>query len=88
MKVQTKEGLGATLAVTVRYRLDASKLPYIYANLPQPVEAEIVPPVISATFRELAPNYVVRDIFTAKREEVRREAAAEITRKLGVDGKS
>src|SRR5579863_9499291 len=86
LKVQTKEGLGVTLAVTVRYRLDASKLPYIYANLPQPVEAEIVPPVISAAFRELAPNYQVREMFAAKREEVRRQAAAVIAQKLAGDG--
>jgi regulator of protease activity HflC (stomatin/prohibitin superfamily) len=86
LKVQTKEGLGLTLAVTVRYRLDASKLPYIYANLPQPVESEIVPPVVSSTFRELAPNYQVREVFAAKREEVRRQAAAVITQKLAGDG--
>ena len=86
LKVQTKEGLGVTLAVTVRYRLDASKLPYIYANLPQPVESEIVPPVVSSTFRELAPNYQVRDVFASKREEVRRQAAAMIAQRLAGDG--
>jgi regulator of protease activity HflC (stomatin/prohibitin superfamily) len=86
LKVQTKEGLGVTLAVTVRYRLDASKLAYIYANLPQPVEAEIVPPVVTSTFRELVPNYLVREVFSAKREEVRRAAAAEIAQKLSGDG--
>ena len=86
LKVQTKEGLGVGLAVTVRYRLDASKLAYIYANLPQPVESEIVPPVVSSSFRELAPNYLVREVFAAKREEVRRQAATLITQKLAGDG--
>ncbi len=86
LKVQTKEGLGVGLAVTVRYRLDAAKLPYIYANLPQPVEAEIVPPVVASAFRELAPNYLVREVFAVKREEVRRAAAAVIAQKLAGDG--
>jgi regulator of protease activity HflC (stomatin/prohibitin superfamily) len=86
LKVQTKEGLGVALAVTVRYRLDASKLAYMYANLPQPVETEIVPPVVTSVFRELAPNYVVREVFAAKREEVRKAAAAAIAQKLSVDG--
>ncbi len=86
LKVQTKEGLGVGIAVTVRYRLDASKLAYIYANLPQPVESEIVPPVVSSAFRELAPNYQVREMFAAKREEVRRQAATTITQKLAGDG--
>ena len=32
------------LAVAVRYRLDPSKLAYIHANLPQPVEEEMIAP--------------------------------------------
>ena len=30
------------------------------------MEREIVPPVVAATFRELAPNYLVRDVFAGK----------------------
>ena len=86
LRVQTKEGLGVALAVTVRYRLDPSRLAYIYSNLPQPLEAEIVPPVVSSAFRELAPNYEVREIFAGKREEIRRVAAGVIAQKLGTDG--
>jgi len=86
LRVQTKEGLIVTLIVTVRYRLDPSRLHYIHSNLPQPVEAEIVPPVIASAFREIAPNYMVRELFASKREEVRRSAAGVITQKLGADG--
>jgi regulator of protease activity HflC (stomatin/prohibitin superfamily) len=86
LKIQTKEGLGVALAVTVRYRLDASKLAYIYANLPQPVESQIVPPVVASAFRELGPNYQVREVFANKREEIRRQAAAAIAQKLSGDG--
>ncbi|HEY6339871.1 MAG TPA: SPFH domain-containing protein [Bryobacteraceae bacterium] len=86
LKIQTKEGLGVGLAVTVRYRLDASKLAYIYANLPQPVESQIVPPVVASAFRELGPNYLVREVFANKREEIRRQAAAAIAQKLSGDG--
>jgi regulator of protease activity HflC (stomatin/prohibitin superfamily) len=49
------------------------------------VDRELVPPVVGATFREIAPNYLVRDLFAARREEIRREAAAAITRKLAPD---
>ena len=86
LKVQTREGLSVGLAVAVRYRIDSSRLAYIHTNLPQPVDRELVPPVVGATFREIAPNYLVRDLFAARREEIRREAAAEITRKLAPDG--
>ena len=86
LKVQAKEGLTLGLAITVRYQLDARRLDYIQAHLPQPIESELVPPVIASAWRELAPNYTVREIFSSKREEVRRQAAQVITRKLGADG--
>jgi regulator of protease activity HflC (stomatin/prohibitin superfamily) len=86
LDVQSKEGLNMGLAITVRYRLDPRKLDYIQLHLPQPVESEMVPPVVASAWRELAPNYTVREIFSTKREEVRRRAAATITKKLSVDG--
>jgi regulator of protease activity HflC (stomatin/prohibitin superfamily) len=86
LDVQSKEGLSMGLAITVRYRLDPGKLDYIQSRLPQPVESEIVPPVVASAWRELAPNYSVREIFSTKREEVRRRAAAVITNKLVADG--
>jgi regulator of protease activity HflC (stomatin/prohibitin superfamily) len=84
--VQSKEGLSIGLAITVRYKLDARRLDFIHANLPQPVEKEIVPPVVSSVFRELAPNYTVREVFATKREEIRQAAAERIARKLEADG--
>jgi regulator of protease activity HflC (stomatin/prohibitin superfamily) len=86
MKVQAKEGLTLGLAITVRYRLDSGRLDYILNNLPQPVEKELVPPIVASTWRELVPNYTVREVFASKREEVRRQAAEAITRKLAADG--
>lgn len=86
LDVQAKEGLTLGLAVTVRYRVDPARLDYIQGNLPRPVEKEIVPPTVASVWRELVPNYTVRDVFSAKREEVRRRAAAMITQKLAGDG--
>jgi regulator of protease activity HflC (stomatin/prohibitin superfamily) len=86
LNVQAKEGLTLGLAITVRYRLDATHLDYIQNNLPQPVEKEIVPPAVASAWRELVPNYTVRDVFATKREEVRRRAAEVITKKLAADG--
>jgi len=86
LDVQAKEGLTLGLAITVRYRLDAKKLDYIQVNLPRPVEKEIVPPTVASVWREIVPNYTVRDVFSAKREEVRQRAAGLITQKLAADG--
>ena len=86
LNVQAKEGLSVGLAISIRYRLDPAHLDYIQANLPQPVETEIVPPVVASAWRELVPNYTVREVFATKREEVRSRAAAVITQKLAADG--
>jgi regulator of protease activity HflC (stomatin/prohibitin superfamily) len=85
LKVQTKEGLELGLAVTVRFRLDPHRLAYVHANLPQPVEKELVPPVVATAFRDLTPRYLVRELFATKRDEIRREAANAIAQKLAPD---
>jgi regulator of protease activity HflC (stomatin/prohibitin superfamily) len=86
LSVQSHEGLNIGLAVTVRYRLDPNKLSSVQAHMPQPVDKQLVPPVVASAWRELAPSYTVREIFSTKREEVRAAAAATITRKLASDG--
>jgi regulator of protease activity HflC (stomatin/prohibitin superfamily) len=86
LDVQAKEGLTLGLAITVRYRLDPKRLDYVQSNLPHPVEKEIVPPTVASVWRELVPNYTVRDVFSAKREEVRARATGMITQKLAGDG--
>jgi regulator of protease activity HflC (stomatin/prohibitin superfamily) len=85
LTVEAREGLSVGLAVTVRYRIDPRRLDYIQANLPQPVDEQIVAPVVTSTFRELGPNYIVRDLFATKREEFRSRAAQAITARLGTD---
>jgi regulator of protease activity HflC (stomatin/prohibitin superfamily) len=86
LNVQSREGLNIGLGVTVRYKLDPNKLASAQVHLPQPADKEIVPPVVASAWRELAPQYTVREIFSTKREEVRAKAASVISRKLGTDG--
>jgi regulator of protease activity HflC (stomatin/prohibitin superfamily) len=86
LSVQTREGLTIGLAISVRYRLDPQKLSYIHANLAQPVDSEIVAPVVSTAFRDLAPNYVVREVFAVKRDEFRAKSTKTISDRLGSDG--
>ncbi len=86
LKVQAKEGLTLGLAITVRYRLDPKRLDFIQSNLPQPIEKEIVPPVVASVWRDLVPSYTVREVFAVKREEVRKRAAEAISQRLAADG--
>ncbi len=83
LRAQTKEGLEVGLAVSVRYRLDVRRLDHVHANLP--AVAEVVPPVVAAVFRQLVPNYVVREVFATRREELRASAEKIIAEKLGAD---
>jgi regulator of protease activity HflC (stomatin/prohibitin superfamily) len=86
LSVQSKEGLAVGLAVGVRYRLDPQRLAHIHADLPPDVDGDLVPVVVASAFREVVPNYMVREIFATRREEVRQRAADIITAKLGEDG--
>ena len=82
LDVQAREGLNIGLAVSVRYRLDPKRLDSIHTNLPQPVGEQVVAPVVSTIYRQLAPNYMTREVFATKREELRTKAAETITARL------
>jgi hypothetical protein len=62
LDVQAKEGLTLRLAITVRYRLDPKRLDYIQGSLPAGRER------VASVWRELVPNYTVRDVFSARRK--------------------
>ena len=85
LTVESREGLPVGLAVTVRYRIDPRRLDYVQSNLPQPIDEQIVAPVVLSAFHEMAPNYMVRDIFSVKREEFRQRVAQAITTRLAGD---
>jgi regulator of protease activity HflC (stomatin/prohibitin superfamily) len=86
LNVQAKEGLTLGLAITVRYQLDPRRLDYIDGHLPRPIDTGLVPPVVASAWRELVPNYTVRDVFSAQREAIRKQAEEIIRKKLGSDG--
>jgi regulator of protease activity HflC (stomatin/prohibitin superfamily) len=86
LNVTASEGLKIGLAVTVRYKLDPAKLAFIHNNLPSEIDTEVVPPVVATVFREIVPNYTIRDIFAVHREDIRRSAGEQITAKLKRDG--
>jgi regulator of protease activity HflC (stomatin/prohibitin superfamily) len=86
LKVYSKEGLPVGLGVSVRYQLDPKRLPYIENSVPQPVETEVLPGAVANAFRQTISGYLVRDVFSTSREEIRRAAADSITRRLAADG--
>jgi hypothetical protein len=85
LTVEAREGLSVGLAVTVRYRLDPRHLDYVQATLPQPIDEQIVAPVVTSIFRDISPNYMVRDVFSTKRDEFHARATQAITARLAED---
>jgi regulator of protease activity HflC (stomatin/prohibitin superfamily) len=85
LTVEAREGLSVGLAVTVRYRLDPRHLDYVQATLPQPIDEQIVAPVVTSIFRDISPNYMVRDVFSTKRDEFHARATQAITARLAQD---
>jgi regulator of protease activity HflC (stomatin/prohibitin superfamily) len=83
---QSKEGLTLGLAVSVRYRLEPKRLEHMHASLPGDLAGEIVTPVVASAFRQVVPNYMVREVFATRREEVRQRAAQAIAETLAPDG--
>jgi len=86
LKVYSREGLPLGLGISVRYQLDPRRLPFMESNLPRPIESELLPAVVANAFRQTISGYMVRDVFSTKREEVRRAAAESITTRLASDG--
>jgi len=86
LKAYSREGLPLGLGISVRYQLDPRRLAYMESSLPRPIESELLPAVVANAFRQTISGYMVRDVFSSKREEVRRAAADTITRRLASDG--
>ncbi|HEY6359892.1 MAG TPA: prohibitin family protein [Vicinamibacterales bacterium] len=86
LKVYSKEGLPVGLGISVRYQLDPTRLPFMQNSLPRPVESEVLPGVVANAFRQTISGYLVRDVFSTRREEIRRTAADAITSRLAADG--
>jgi len=86
LKVYSREGLPIGLGISVRYQLDPQRLAHVQDNLPRPIETEVMPAVVANAFRQTIAGYMIRDVFSTHREDVRRTAADAITRRLGADG--
>jgi regulator of protease activity HflC (stomatin/prohibitin superfamily) len=86
LKVYSKEGLPIALGVSVRYQLDPRKLPYMQNSLPTSIETELMPAVVASAFRQTIADHMVRDVFSTKREEIRRVSADAIAKRLAGDG--
>jgi regulator of protease activity HflC (stomatin/prohibitin superfamily) len=83
---QSTEGLTLGADFTVRYALDANRLPAIARNLPDDIDNEIVLPVIQGVLHKTFSRYTVREIFSSRRQEIQDEITRELRVRLVEDG--
>jgi regulator of protease activity HflC (stomatin/prohibitin superfamily) len=84
--LQSVEGLSLGVDLSVRYALDAVKLPAVSKNLPDDIGAEIVEPAVQGVIYKIFARYTVREIFSTKRVEIQQAIEAELSSKLAQDG--
>ena len=84
--LQSVEGLSLGVDITVRYALDAARIPLMYKNLPDDVGAEVVEPAVQGVVYKVFARYTVREIFSTKRSEIQKVLETEIGQQLARDG--
>jgi regulator of protease activity HflC (stomatin/prohibitin superfamily) len=83
---QSTEGLTLGADFTVRYALDADRLPAMARNLPDDIDNEIVLPVVQGVLHKTFSRYTVREIFSSRRQEIQDEITRELKTRLTDDG--
>ncbi|MDR3212743.1 MAG: prohibitin family protein [Azoarcus sp.] len=83
---QSIEGLTLGVDFTVRYALDIDRLSAAARSLPDNIDGEIVMPVIQGVLHKTLSRYTVREIFSARRQEIQNEITQELQVRLGEDG--
>lgn len=83
---QSIEGLSIGVDISVRYALDREKLASLARTMPDDIGGEIVEPIVEDVFYKTLSRYTVREIFSAKRQEIQDNIAAELSTRLSADG--
>lgn len=83
---QSSEGLSLGVELTIRYALDASKLPQTANALPPDIGEGIVDPLVQGVIYKVFTRYTVREIFSTKRQELQDVIEAELKPQFASDG--
>jgi regulator of protease activity HflC (stomatin/prohibitin superfamily) len=69
IRVLSSDGLEVTIDLSVLYKINPSKAPFILQNIGENYEDKIVRPVARTAIRDNAVNYQAVDLYSTKREE-------------------
>jgi regulator of protease activity HflC (stomatin/prohibitin superfamily) len=82
----TADGLKVGLDLSVRYRLDPSRLPELDRSVGPEFEAKIVHPIVWNVTRLVASEYSLLDIYGKRRHELQQQAFSRVQALLARDG--
>jgi prohibitin 2 len=82
----TADGLKVGFDLSVRYRLDPSRLPELHASVGPEFEAKIVHPIVWNVTRLVASEYSLLDIYGKRRHELQQQALSRVQALFARDG--
>jgi prohibitin 2 len=82
----TADGLKVGLDLSVRYRLDPSRLPELHRGVGPEFEVKIVHPIVWNVTRLVASEYSLLDIYGKRRHELQQQAFSRVQALLARDG--
>jgi prohibitin 2 len=82
----TADGLKVGLDLSVRYRLDPSRLPELHRSVGPEFESKLVHPIVWNITRLVASEYSLLDIYGKRRQEMQQQAFSRVQALLARDG--
>ncbi|MFI5162027.1 MAG: prohibitin family protein [Sphingobacteriales bacterium] len=86
IRVLSSDGLEVTIDLSVLYRVNPAKAPFILQNIGENYEDKIVRPVTRTAIRDNAVNYQAVDLYSVKREEFQGKINKTITDNFAKNG--
>lgn len=86
IRVLSSDGLEVTIDLSVLYKVNPVKAPFIYQNIGVNYEDKIVRPVTRTAIRDNAVNYVAVDLYSTKRQEFQYKINKTITDNFAKNG--
>lgn len=86
IRVLSSDGLEVTIDLSVLYRVNPAKAPFILQNIGEDYQNKIVRPVTRTAVRDNAVNYQAVDLYSTKREEFQGKINKTITDNFAKNG--
>jgi len=86
IRVLSSDGLEVTIDLSVLYKVDPSKAPFLLQNIGEKYEDKIVRPVSRTVIRDNAVNYQAVDLYSVKRQEFQDKIFRTISQNFAKNG--